>query len=107
MAEEDIMQMENLILAMAYAPGKSGQVAEPLRGKTVLQKLLFHVKRALEPDRPAAELPHFYGPFSEQAEVVAEQLEPASGVYDEDIEVPVPVIIGDREGCSIGYPLGQ
>lgn len=78
MPQDDILEVENYILALAYAPGKSGKVGEPLGGKTVLQKLLFHMRKGVEDARGRKEMPHFYGPFDEQAEVVAEQLE-ASG----------------------------
>ncbi len=76
--DDDGLEVENYILALAYAPGKSGRVGEPLGGKTVLQKLLFHLRKGVEDSRGSKEMPHFYGPFDEQAEVVAEQLE-ASG----------------------------
>ena len=78
MPDDDGLEVENYILALAYAPGKSGRVGEPLGGKTVLQKLLFHLRKGVEDSRGSKEMPHFYGPFDEQAEVVAEQLE-ASG----------------------------
>jgi predicted HTH domain antitoxin len=72
------VEMENRILALAYAPGKTGKPGEPIGGKTALQKLLFHLRKEAQEAGDTAEIPHFYGPFDEQAEVVAEQLE-ASG----------------------------
>jgi len=86
MAQGDILEMENYILALAYAPGKTGRPGEPLSGKTVLQKLLFHLRKSLEGSSGKEEMPHFYGPFDEQAEVVAEQLE-ASGYMRVDDRV--------------------
>jgi len=88
-SRDEILEMENYILALAYAPGRSGQTSEPIGGKTVLQKLLFHVKKAIQDTKGPGEIPHFYGPFDEQAEVVAEQLE-ASGylrILDPRIEL--------------------
>jgi predicted HTH domain antitoxin len=89
MTRDEILEMENYILALAYAPGKSGQTSEPIGGKTVLQKLLFHTRKAIQDTKGPGEIPHFYGPFDEQAEVVAEQLE-ASGylrILDPRIEL--------------------
>jgi predicted HTH domain antitoxin len=83
MAADEVMRLENYVLALAYAPGRRGKIAEPLAGRTALQKLLFHLRKGLQAPKSATEIPHFYGPFDEQAEVVAEQLE-ASGYLKND-----------------------
>ncbi len=89
MVADGILEMENYILALAYAPGKHGKAGEPLGGRTALQKLLFHIRKAIQDVKGGKEIPHFYGPFDEQAEVVVEQLE-SSGylrVLDPRIEL--------------------
>ena len=72
---DDIQVLEDLVLALAYAPGPKGKVAEPLRGKTVIQKLLFHMKKSVGKGIPVEEMPHFYGPFDEVASSVFDGLE--------------------------------
>ncbi len=67
--------LEDLILALAYAPGPSGKIGEPLKGKTVLQKLLFHLKKSGVRGLPSDEKPYFYGPFDEVASSVYDGLQ--------------------------------
>src|SRR3990170_6794218 len=74
-------ELEDVILALAFAPS-SGKAAAPVRGKTVLQKLVFHLRKSLE-SVPGGEVPHFYGPFDEAAQVAFEQLE-TSGYLETD-----------------------
>jgi predicted HTH domain antitoxin len=68
MASADAYEsLEDLILALAYAPGPGGKIGEPLKGRTVLQKLLFHLKKSGVRELPSDQKPHFYGPFDEMA----------------------------------------
>src|SRR5438445_7599623 len=73
-ASADIQRLEDLVLALAYSPGSKGRIAEPLKGKTVLQKLLFHLRKVVGGEIPCDEIPHFYGPFDEVASTVLDGL---------------------------------
>jgi len=82
---DDALHIENEVLALAYAPGKSGRVGEPLGGKVALQKVLYHLRRSLPHHIPSADMPHFYGPFDEQVEFAAEQLESSGYLEIEEV----------------------
>lgn len=70
---DEITQLENYILALAYAKGPEG-AQSPLRGRTALQKIILHFRKAVD-SRSGGEVAHFYGPFDERVQTVLEQLE--------------------------------
>jgi len=74
----DAVVVEDHILALLYAPGAEGKRAEPIRGKTMLQKILLHLRKGLEAGPSKHEMPHFYGFYDEEAGAAVERLE-ASG----------------------------
>ena len=71
-----IESTKDLLMHLLYAPGMNGEVCEPIKGKTRLQKLLFLFEKEiwkkfkLDKHISANALPEFepydYGPFSKQ-----------------------------------------
>ena len=61
---------KDLILLLLYAPGSSGEEAEPIDGRTRLMKLLFllqadqSIDKTLDPKRKYEFQPYHYGPFA-------------------------------------------
>ena len=97
---DDDTALEDLILAFALAPS-SGRPAAPLRGKTALQKLIFHLRKSLD-SVPGQEVPHFYGPFNEAVQVAFEQLETSGYLQmDPDSSSISLTARGEREARSV------
>jgi uncharacterized protein YwgA len=59
----------DILLMLLYAPGKSGKVNEPIRGKTRLQKELFLAQKQLRDEgvsHPFSFMPYDMGPYSKE-----------------------------------------
>jgi uncharacterized protein YwgA len=59
----------DILLMLLYAPGPSGKVNEPIRGKTRLQKELFLAQKQLQDEgvsRPFSFMPYDMGPYSKE-----------------------------------------
>jgi hypothetical protein len=75
MSTMTVTDRADVLLLLLFAPGKSGQDAEPVRGRTRLVKLLYLLKRTLEEkgSRPLVDTDKFYqfypyrfGPFTRE-----------------------------------------
>lgn len=82
----------DLLLALLYAPGKSGTVGEPIDGRTRIQKLVFLLQQDVGPQQLVEEAkeveytPHKMGPYSIDLAKVLEELVSAGIVKTERLE---------------------
>ena len=100
---DEATAVENYILAFIDAPDSEGRRGS-LRGRTLLQKLMFHLRKSLE-SVPGKEFPHFYGPFDEFAHVVLEQLETSGYIRSEPPTISL-TDKGEREARSVWNAFG-
>lgn len=93
------LRVENsmdLLLALLYAPGKSGTQGEPIEGITRLQKLLFLLQQDVGPKRLVKEgeayryKPYKMGPYSDQLRNDLEELQSAGIVVTKRLDYWLP-----------------
>lgn len=97
MTGEDLNRMD-ILLMLLHAPGPTGRINEPIRGRTRLQKELFLAQKQLSDEgvrRPYGFRPYIYGPYSRELyndiewlksrEIIREKRIPTSdeGIYVE------------------------
>jgi uncharacterized protein YwgA len=89
-----------LIAILLYAPGKTGNIGEPIVGRTRLMKLVFLLLKegglAEDVERATTFKPYKYGPFDpevfdsiealKELNIVEEKVEPQSKIEDEMLE---------------------
>lgn len=77
--------MKETILVLLNARGASGQDAEPIEGRTRLQKLLFLVAQQMRPEIAARFEAYDYGPFDD--EIIGD----VEFLADEELVDPIPL----------------
>lgn len=86
----------DLLLLLLYAPGKTGQVCEPIEGTTRLQKLMFLLREGEGPRRMVAAAkklgysPYKMGPFSAELRDAVQDLVAADIINVDQLEYMLP-----------------
>ena len=88
-----VEDVADLLIVVLYAPGKGGQLMEPVMGITRLQKLIFLLQQGLGPGALVADAqsllsykPYKMGPFSKRLLEVLEDLKAAGIIVTERLE---------------------